>query len=95
MIPKTTQNPFEPIQAVLNELLTGMQQVLETLKRPTTEWEPLAVAMATRRKGKAKLLAAVDDGRVRFKRVETRGQHDAWLLNTNDLNHHFPVRSKK
>mgnify|MGYP003577846407 CR=1 FL=1 len=86
-------NPFDPIHNALNELLTGMQQVLETLKRPS-EWEAITVAMATRRKGRRKLLEAVDDGRVRAKRVEARGPTDAWFLNTRDLDEHFPIRNK-
>jgi hypothetical protein len=87
-----TSNPFDDVLHGIQQVLTVAREVLSKLDAVRPEWEPIRVAMSTRGRAKRTLLAAVDHGKVRAKRVACRGGADAWFLSTHDLDQHFPLQ---
>lgn len=90
-----TSNPFDDILGAIATVANRVEEIARTLQRPKVDWEPIKTAAATRSKATRTLLAAVEDGRVRSKRVACPGGKEMWLLNVNDLDQHFPVVTPK
>lgn len=86
-------NPFDPLQHTMNQVLAGIQQVLETLKRPVPQWETIDHAMKTRRVGRKAIMDLIITGKVRSQQVPSRGGF-AYNVHTDDLDQHLPVRNK-
>lgn len=87
-------NPFDDVLALVQQTLDTVREVVARLDKTRPEFESLKDAERTRRKGRRALMAAVEAGLIRHKRVPTRGGKDQWLLSTIDLDRHFPIQKK-
>lgn len=87
----TMPNPFEELAGSLAVLTAKVDALAAKLGRPQAEWEPINLAVKTRRRSRRTLMWAVKEGRIETKTVPSKRGRYQTLLRTRDLDDLFPV----
>ena len=85
-------NPFDDIAQSLAVLTAKVDEINAKVSKPAPEWEPIAQAIASRKKARRTIMAAVSGGQVLSRTVPNQYGRDSLQLRVFDLDRVFPVR---
>lgn len=93
MSPTMIPNPFDSLAEQLAALTAKVDALNAKVSSPKPEWEPIADAIATRRKARRTLMAAVRADAIRHKKSVNRLGRESLLLSVADLDQYYPKRA--